>query len=160
MISYIWVIHICPETNSRGKIFPHSFVFPYAFFTLLDKWLHTVFFDLFFAVQTKFLFYFQFYRKSVSIPSCFTRYHITFHCTVSRDHIFDNTSQYVSDMWFAVGCRRSIIKHIGRIIFAVFHAFFKDFVFFPEFFYLFFTIYKIKIRIYLLVHNKFLLKKL
>ena len=53
------MLHVSPETNGRGEILPHSFVFPDAFFTLLDEWLHTVFFDLLFAIQTKLLLYFQ-----------------------------------------------------------------------------------------------------
>src|SRR5699024_11613653 len=47
------IFHICPETNGSGKIFPHSFVFPHTFLTLIDKWHQSVFLDLVFSVQTK-----------------------------------------------------------------------------------------------------------
>ena len=63
----------------------------------------------------------------------------------------------MTDVRFAVCCRRAIIEHVSRIVFAVLHTFFEDLVFFPEFFYLFFTIYKIQVRIYFLIHNRFLL---
>ena len=46
--------HISPEANGMGEVFPHSLVFPYALFTLLDEWLYAVFFDLIFSVQTEF----------------------------------------------------------------------------------------------------------
>ena len=53
MVSYIRIIHICPETNGTGEIFPHTFVFPYGFFTFADERIQTIFFNLFFSVQTK-----------------------------------------------------------------------------------------------------------
>ncbi len=56
------MIHISPETNCIGKIFPHAFIFPYGFFTFLNKRLDTVFFDLLFSVQSKHLFNFQLNR--------------------------------------------------------------------------------------------------
>ena len=58
---------------------------------MLDERFKTVFFDLFLAVKTKFLFNFKFNRKSVSIPTGFTKYLVAFHCTVTRNHILDNT---------------------------------------------------------------------
>ena len=67
------MLHICPESNRAGEILPHSFVFPYALFTFVDKRLQSVSFNLIFSVQTKQLFYFQLYRQTMGIPSCFTR---------------------------------------------------------------------------------------
>ena len=74
MIRNVWVFHISPEANGMGEVFPHSLVFPYALFTLLDEWLYAVFFDLIFSVQTEFFLNFQLYRQSVGIPACFSRY--------------------------------------------------------------------------------------
>ncbi len=63
--------HISPEANGMGEVFPHALVFPYAFFTLLDKWLYAVFLDLILAVQPQLLLYLQLYRQAVGIPACF-----------------------------------------------------------------------------------------
>ena len=65
MIRNVWVFHISPEANGMGEVFPHSLVFPYALFTLLDEWLYAVFFDLVFSVQSEKLLNFELYRKSV-----------------------------------------------------------------------------------------------
>ena len=137
------MFHIGPETNSRREIFPHSFVFPDTFFTFIDKWFYTIFFNLIFSVKAEQLFYFQLYRQSVSIPSCLTRNHVALHCTVSRNHILDYTGKYMADVRFAVCSGRSIIECIGFSFFSVLHTFLKDMVFFPEFFYFFLTVYKV-----------------
>ena len=157
VVSYIWVIHISPETNGAGEILPHSFVFPYTFFTLIDKWLQPIFLNLVFAIQSEKLLHFQLNRKSMCIPARFTRHFVAFHCAVSRDHIFDHTCQYMSDMRLSIGCRRSVIKSIFRTSLAVFHTFFEDIMFFPELFYLLFSFHKIQIGIYFLIHVCFLL---
>ena len=139
------MLHISPETYCRRKIFPHAFVFPDTFFTLLDKWFHTIFFDLFFSVQPQFLFYFQLYRKAMGIPACFSRYHVSFHGTVTWNHILDDTGQYVTDMRFSVCCRRSVIKCVGFSLFSLFHTFFKNMIFLPELFCLFLSVHKVQI---------------
>lgn len=132
------MIHICPETNCRRKILPHSLVFPDTFLTLLDKRLHTVSLDLLLAVKTKLFLYFKLYRKSMSIPARFTWNHVSFHSTVSWDHILDNTGQHMTDMRLAVGCWRSVIKGISFSLLTAVHTFFKNMVFFPKLLDLFF----------------------
>ena len=155
MVSYIWVIHISPETNGTGKVLPHTFVFPYTFLTFVDKWYQTIFFDLFLSVQSQHLLYFQFYRKSMGIPSGFTRYHFSFHSMITRDHIFDNTGQHVTNMWLAVCCWRSVIECVSRTFFTVFHTLFKNVVLFPELLHIFFSLNEIEIGRYFLVHDVF-----
>ena len=145
MIRNVWVFHISPEANGMGEVFPHSLVFPYAFFTLLDKWLYAVFFDLVFSVQTELFLNFQLYRQSVGIPACFSRYLIAFHSTVSRNHILDNTGLYVADVRFSVCGRRYVIEHVGRISFTHFHTFFEDLIVFPELLNLFFSLDKVHV---------------
>ena len=93
----------------------------------------------------------------MGIPSCLTRNHITLHCTVSRNHILDNSCKHMANMRFAVCCRRSVIEGVSRAFFTVFHTFFKNMVFFPELFYFFLSFYEIQIRIYFLVQSFFLL---
>ena len=75
VISNVRVIHISPETNGTGEIFPHSFVFPDALLTFGDERIQTILLDLFFSIQSQKFLYFQLYRQSVGIPSCFSRYH-------------------------------------------------------------------------------------
>ena len=155
MVSNIWVIHICPETNGAGEILPHSFVFPDAFLTFVDKRYQTIFFDLLFAVQSQHLFYFQLNRKSVGIPSGFTRNHFPLHSMITWNHVLDYTSQYVTNMWLTICCWRSIIECVSRAFFTIFHTFFKNVILFPELFHIFFSLNKIEIGRYFLVHDIF-----
>ena len=152
IVCYIWVIHVSPEAYGIREILPHTFVFPYAFFTFLDKWFDTVFFDLVFSVQSEKLLNFELYRKSVCVPSGLSWNFVSFHCTVSWNHILDNTCQNVSDVRFSVGCRRAIVEHIDLVAFTVTHTFSEDVIVFPEFLCLFFSVYKIKIRRNFLIH--------
>ena len=157
IIGYIRMIHICPETNCGRKILPHSLVFPDTFLTLLDKRLHTVSLDLLLAVKTKLFLYFKLYRETMGIPACLTRNHAALHCAVSGDHVFDDTGQYMANVRLSVSGRRSVIKCIGFPFLTTVHTFFKNFVFFPELLNLFFTVHKVQVRIYLLIHDCFLL---
>ncbi len=152
IISNIRVIHISPETNGAGKILPHSLVFPDALFTFGDERIQTILLNLLFSVQSQKLFYFQLYRQSVGIPSCFSRYIVAFHGAVSRNHILDNTSEHVSDMWFSICGRRSIIEGIGRASFSLLHTLFECVVFFPELFYFFFPFHKVHVGVDFAVH--------
>ena len=145
MVCYIRIIHICPETNGRRKIFPHTFIFPDTFLTFVNKWNQTIFFNLFFSIQSQQFLYFQLYRKSMCIPSCFSRNHIAFHGTITGNHVFDYTSQYMTNVWFTICCRRTIIKCICLSLFTLFHTFFKNMVFFPELFCVFFSLHEIQI---------------
>ena len=58
----------------------------------------------------------------------------------------------MTDMRFSVCSRRSVIKCIHRITLPLFHAFLEDIMIRPEFFYFFFTLYKIHVSRYFLVH--------
>ena len=112
---------------------------------MLDKRLQTVFFYLLFSIQSQFLFHFQFHRKAMGIPSCLTGYHIALHGTIAGDHIFDYTGQHMADMGLSVGCRRAVVEGISRPFFPVFHTFFKNMVFFPEFIYFIFPVHKFQV---------------
>ena len=143
MIGNIRIFHVCPETDGAGEILPHSFVFPDTFLTLLDKRLKTVCFNLVLAVQSQFLFHFNFYRQSMGIPACFSRYHVALHGAVSRNHILNNTGQHMTDMGLAVCGGRAVIKGVGRAFLAAVHALFKNVVFIPEIFDLFFSVHEV-----------------
>ena len=143
MIGYVRIIHIGPETNRTGEILPHPFIFPDTFLTLGDKRIQTILLNLFLTIQSQQLFHFQFYRKSMGIPACLSRYHISFHGTVPGDHILDDTGKHVTNMGLTVCSGRSVIKSIGRSFLSVFHAFLENVIFAPELFNFFLAIYKV-----------------
>ena len=64
----------------------------------------------------------------------------------------------MTDVWLAVCSWRSVVECVSRTFFTILHTFFKNMVFFPEFFYFFLAIYEIEIRVYFLVQSFFLLK--
>lgn len=153
IVGNIRVIHVSPETNGTGEIFPHSLVFPDALFTFVDERCQTVFLDLLLAIQTQQLLNFQLYGKSVGIPACLTGNHISLHGTVSGDHIFDGTGLYMTDVGLTVGGRRSVVEGIGLAFLTMLHTFFENVVVFPEFLDGFLTVYEIQACGYLLVHS-------
>ena len=153
IVGNIRVIHVRPETNGTGEIFPHSLVFPDALFTFIDERCQTVFLDLLLTIQTQQLLNFQLYGKSVSIPACLTGNHISLHGTVSGDHILDGTGLYMTDVGLTVGGRRSVVEGIGLAFLTMLHTFFENVVVFPEFLDGFLTVYEIQACGYLLVHS-------
>ena len=120
---------------------------------MLNKRLKSVLLNLFFSVKTEFLLYFKFNRKSVSIPSCLSRHHISLHGTVSRNHIFYNTCKHMSDMRLSVSRRRSVIKCIGFAVLMTVYTFLKNVIFSPELFNFFFTLDKIHVCRYFVVNH-------
>ena len=87
------------------------------------------------------------------IPSRFPGNHIPLHRAVSRNHIFDDTGQHMTDMGLSVRGRRPVIKGIGRPLFPGIHALLEDIVLFPEKFYFFLSVYKIQAGINFLIHK-------
>ena len=71
-------------------------------------------------------------------------------------------------MWFSICCWRPVIKSICFCILTVFHTFFKNIMIIPELLYFLFSLHKVHIRWYLVIHflllpffwwQNFLLKK-
>ena len=158
MIGNIGVLHVCPESDSRGELLPHALVFPYAFLTFLNKRLKTVLLDLFFSVKTELLFNLKLNGKSVSIPACFTQNVIALHRAVTGDHILDNTCKHVTYMRLAVCGGGAVIESIGLAALAALYTFLKNFVLFPELNGLFFSFHKVQVIRDLLVHFIILLR--
>ena len=104
------------------------------------------------SIQSKKFLHFDFYRKTVGIPSSFPWDVLPFHGLESWNHILDGTCLYMSDMWFSVCRRRSVIKCVSLAFLTVLHGFFEDIIFAPEFFRFFFAIDKVHIGIYFVVH--------
>ena len=143
MVSYIWIIHISPETDFSGKFFPHSFVLPYRLFTFADKGIQTISFNLLFSVNSQLLLNLKLNRKTMGIPSCLTDNLMTLHCLISWNHILNNTGKYMSDMWLTVCCWRSVIECINRTSLFFFNGFFENFILFPKIQCLLLTLYEI-----------------
>ena len=156
MIGHIRVIHVGPEAHLFGEILPHALVLPHAFLTFLNERGDSVFFDLLLAVQPKKLLHFQFHRKAMGIPSCFSGNHISLHGPISGDHILNSTRLHMADMRLSVRGRRSIIEGISRAAFPDLHALLKDMVFFPEFLNVFFPLHKIEVGVHFFVKRHFL----
>ena len=132
MVSYIRVFHVSPEADSGREILPHSLVLPYALLTFVNKRLQTVLLNLILSVQAESLLNFQLYRQAVGIPARFSGNHITFHCTVSGDHILDNTGQDMTDVGFSVCSRRAVVENIFRTSLTLFDTLLEDVVLIPE----------------------------
>ena len=80
-------------------------------------------------------------------------YDVTLHGPVSRNHILDNTGQYMTDVRLAICGRRSVVEHVIGSTLAVLHALFKYLILFPELFNIFFSLHEIKITRYFFIHS-------
>jgi len=89
----------------------------------------------------------------VCIPTCFSGNHTAFHCSITRNHIFNNTSQHMTNVRLSVCCRRAVIKNIIRTSFPLFHTFLKNVIVVPKLFDLFFSIDKIHVCRNFFVHD-------
>ena len=79
----------------------------------------------------------------MSIPAGLSWNLVALHGAVSRDHILDDTGQYMADVRFAIGSWRAIIKHVGWMTFMIFDTLLEDIIIFPEFFHFFLTLHKL-----------------
>ena len=107
------MLHISPEADGAGEVFPHSFVFPNAFLAFIYKMSYAVLLYLIFSVKTEQFFNFYFNRKTVCVPAGFARNIIAFHGAVPRYHILDNSRKNVTYMRFAVSCGGTVIKGVN-----------------------------------------------
>ncbi len=144
VVGYIGILHIRPESDNTGEIFPHSFVLPYRFLTFSDKGIQTIFLDLLLSVQPKKFLHLQLYRKSMGIPARLTGHLVPFHCAVPGDHILDDTGQHVADVGLSICRWRSVIKHIGRTALPELDTLFENILFLPELLYFLFPVDKIQ----------------
>ncbi len=104
----------------------------------MDERLDTVFFYLFFAVETQLFFDLELNGESVRIPSGFSRHHVSFHGAVSRDHVLYDTRQHMPDMRLSVRGRRSVVKSIDGAAAPLLYALLKYIVLIPKIEYILF----------------------
>ena len=151
IVCHVRIVHIRPETDDIGELLPHPLIFPDTLLTFLHERLDAVGFDLILTFDANLLLHFQFHRKSMGIPTGFTRHILAFHGMISRDHVLDHTGQHMPDMRLAVGSRRAVIEGICLSALSLLHALLKNPVLFPEFLRTLFTVNKIQIRLDLIV---------
>ena len=90
VIGDVRMLHIHPVTEAVAHLFPFVGIFPDGLLAFLYERFDTVFFDILFAVEPEFLFDFEFYGKSVSIPARFSQNVLTLHRLISRNNILHN----------------------------------------------------------------------
>ena len=105
------------------------------------------------SIQSKKFLHFDFYRKTVGIPSGFPWNVLSFHGLESRNHILDGTCLYMSDMWFSVCRRRSVIKCVHFTFSAVVYTFPENVIILPELFNFFFSVYELHVRRNFLINH-------
>ncbi len=152
MVRDVGIIHIRPETDCSREILPHTLILPHGFLALFDKGLHAVLLDLLLAVEPQKFLNLKLDRKTMRIPSRLPRHHISLHGAVARNHILDDARQHMPDMRLAVCSRRSVIESVRLALPAAVHTLLKDIVVLPEFFYILFSVHKIQVCVYLIIH--------
>ena len=140
VVCYVRIFHISPEADGGGKVLPHSLVFPYTFFTMLNKRFKAVPSICSLPSSPRPLLYLQLHRKSVRIPAGLSRYHIALHCPVSRNHIFNDTRQHMADMGVFRWPWGAVIECVGFALFTAVDAFFKRSGGLPKNFSMFFSL--------------------
>ncbi len=88
VIGNVRAIHIDPIAHAVAHLFPFALIFPDGFFTLRNKRLDPVFFDILFAVHPERFFHFEFHGKSVRIPTRLTQNVLAFHRLKAGHDVF------------------------------------------------------------------------
>ena len=91
----IWVIQVDEISHPLRHLAPHAFVCEYGFPALFVEFFDAVFFDVLFAGHVQLFFDFDFYRKSVSIPACLSRYFISLHGLVTAHGVLQRSGDHV-----------------------------------------------------------------
>ena len=87
------------------------------------------------------------------IPSSLTRNHITLHCSVSWNHILNNSCKYMSNMWLTISSWRSVIECVSWAFLSVINTLLEDIIVFPELFNFFFSVYELHVRRNFLINH-------
>ena len=146
IVGNIRMLHVSPESDLVGKLFPHAFIFPYGLFAFFDERFNPIFLDLILALDADLLFNLDLHRKAVGIPAGFSRNFLPLHAVITRNHVLDSACQNVSDVRLAVCCRRSVVKHVHRMSLIFLHTLVEGIIFLPELFNLILTLNKIHVR--------------
>ena len=114
LVGDIGVVHVGPEADDLGEVFPHALVLPDGLFAFGDERLETILFDLLLAVEAEFLLDFDLNGQAVSVPAGLPGDEVVLHGAVPRDHVLDDTGQHVTDVRFAVRGGRTVVEDVGR----------------------------------------------
>ena len=151
-IGDVRVIHIRPESDGAGEIFPHPLIFPDAFSALFDKGFDPVSLNLVFSIDPDRLLHFQLHRKPVGVPPRLPGHLVSLHGAVTGNHIFDGTGQNMSDMRLPVCGRRTVVEHVDLVPVPFFHTLVKNVLVLPELFNLLLAACKVHVCLHLVVH--------
>ena len=146
VVGDIGVVHVRPEADAVGHLFPLALVLPDGFFALLDERLDAVLFNLLLAVQAQQLFHFQLHRQAVGVPTGLAQNVLALHGLIAGNEVFDGAGFDVADVGLAVGRGRAVEEGKFLAALAVFDGFFKDAVVLPERFDLGLALDEIEIR--------------
>ena len=107
----IGIIQVNKICHPLCHISPKTFILKHRLSTLFVECFDSIRFNLCFVVQAKSFFYFDFYRQSMCIPTCFSLYLIALHGFVSTYIVLQCSCNNVVNSGFSVCCRRSFKKH-------------------------------------------------
>ena len=94
------------------------------------------------------LFYTQFHRQSVCIPSCFTFYLETFHRLEAAERIFNGTSHHVVNARHTVCRGRTFVEYERRMSLTFCHTAGENIVFIPFLQHFLVHVRKVELRIF------------
>ena len=129
---HVGVVEVDPEADAVGQFAPLFDVAEDRFAAEFVEFSHPVLFNLLFARQPQLLFHFQFHREPVRVPPRFAEHVAPLHGAVAWEDVLVDTCEHVPDVRQTVRCGRSFVEDPGLRPFALFDAFFKNAVLFPE----------------------------
>ena len=106
----IRLIKINPETHTFCHRAKCVHVTSYRLATFFIKGSNSKLFNVAFARESQFLFNCNFNRQSVAIPTCFTKYVLSFHRLITRKYIFKNACFNVVSSGHSICSRRTFVK--------------------------------------------------
>ena len=93
----------------------------------------------------------------MGVPARFAQHFLALHGLETRQHIFDDTRQDVTDMRLAISRRRAIIERERIAAFTLIDSFLSDVVVFPELQDFLLAFHEVQVGVYLTVQSGFLL---
>ena len=108
----IWIIKVNKICHSLCHLSPLICISENRLTALFVKLLDSVLFYILLTVHVELLLNFDFYRKTVCIPTSLTINLVTLHCPVSTNGILKCSCHYMVYSWHSVSRWRSLVKDI------------------------------------------------
>ena len=152
VIGDIGLVHVHPIAHALGHAFPFVLVFPDAFLAFFDEGLDAVFLYLLLAVYAQRLLHFELDGQPVRVPTGFAQDVKALHGLVTGNDVFHHARQDMTYVRLAVGGRGTVVKGERRRSLILFHALCENIVLLPKRYYLFFSLTKVHVGVYFVVH--------